>query len=104
MRQLLALVLLVQALHIGVAEAADKFLDLVVTDPYIEMHSGPGRGFPVTYVIGRDEELTVLYSRTDWFKVKASARTRGVGAAHRPRPHRAAQRRCRHPFRPTLSF
>jgi len=72
MRQLLALVLLMQALHVGVAQAAEKFLDLVVTDPYIEMHSGPGRGYPVTYVIGRDEELTVLYSRTDWFKVKAA--------------------------------
>ena len=23
--------------------------------PYLEMHSGPGRGFPVVYVVGRDE-------------------------------------------------
>ena len=71
MRRLLALVLLLQALHVGLAEAADKFLVLVVTDPYLEMHSGPGRGFPIVYVIGRDELVTVLYSRTDWFKVRA---------------------------------
>src|SRR5450432_1260542 len=77
MRQLLALVLLVQALHGGLAKAADRYLDLVVTDAYIEMHSGPGRGFPVTYVIGRDEDLTVLYSRTDWFKVRASSGQEG---------------------------
>jgi len=71
MRRLLALVLLVQALHGGLANAAEKNLVLVVTDPYLEMHSGPGRGFPVIYVIGRDELVTVLYSRTDWFKVRS---------------------------------
>jgi hypothetical protein len=71
MRRLLALVLLVQALHVGLANAAAKNLVLVVTDPYLEMHSGPGRGFPVIYVIGRDELVTVLYSRTDWFKVRS---------------------------------
>ncbi len=32
----------------------------------------PGRGFPVVYVVGRDEVLTVLYSRTDWYKVRAA--------------------------------
>jgi Bacterial SH3 domain len=71
MRRLLALVLLLQTLHVGLAEGADKYLVLVVTDPYLEMHSGPGRGFPIVYVIGRDELVTVLYSRTDWFKVRA---------------------------------
>jgi hypothetical protein len=71
MRRLLALVLLLQTLNFGLASAADKHLVLVVTDPYLEMHSGPGRGFPIVYVIGRDELVTVLYSRTDWYKVRA---------------------------------
>lgn len=71
MRRLLALVLLLQTLNVGLANAAEKYLVLVVTDPYLEMHSGPGRGFPIVYVIGRDELVTVLYSRTDWFKVRA---------------------------------
>jgi len=71
MRRLLALVLLLQTLNVGLADAAEKYLVLVVTDPYLEMHSGPGRGFPVVYVIGRDELVTVLYSRTDWYKVRA---------------------------------
>jgi hypothetical protein len=50
---------------------------LIVTDPYLEMHSGPGRGFPVIYVIGRDEQVTVLYSRTDWYKVRAPSGQEG---------------------------
>src|ERR1700690_2525008 len=72
MRRLLALVLLVQALHLGLANAAAKNLVLVVTTPYLEMRSGPGRGYPVVYVIGRDEIVTVLFSRTDWYKVRAA--------------------------------
>jgi hypothetical protein len=72
-RPLLALVLLLQALHVGLAQAATQpLLQLVVTAPFLEMHSGPGRGYPVVYVVGRDEWLTVLYSRTDWYKVRTS--------------------------------
>jgi len=72
MRPLLALVLLLQVFCIGVAHASEKYLQLLVTDPYVEMHSGPGRGFPVVYVVGRDDEITVLYSRTDWYKIRAA--------------------------------
>jgi hypothetical protein len=73
MRRLLWLILLLQTLHLGIANAAKRpLLQLVVTAPYLEMHSGPGRGFPVIYVIGRDEIVTVLFSRTDWYKVRAA--------------------------------
>jgi hypothetical protein len=73
MRRLLWLILLLQTLHLGTANAAKRpLLQLVVTAPYLEMHSGPGRGFPVIYVIGRDEIVTVLFSRTDWYKVRAA--------------------------------
>ena len=82
MRRLLALILLLQTLDVGVAQAANRpLLQLVVTAPYLEMHSGPGRGFPVVYVVGRDEVLTVLFSRTDWYKVRAPQGVGRVGAA-----------------------
>ena len=72
MRRLLALILLLQTFHVGVSQAKNRpQLQLVVTVPYLEMHSGPGRGYPVVYVVGRDEVLTVLFSRTDWYKVRA---------------------------------
>jgi hypothetical protein len=77
MRRLLALVLLLQTFQSGLVQAAEKYLALIVTDPYLEMHSGPGRGFPVTYVIGRDEQVTVLFSRTDWYKVRAPSGAEG---------------------------
>lgn len=71
MRRLFAMVLLLQALPAGLARAAEQLLELTVSEPYLEMHSGPGRGYPVVYVVGRDEVVTVLYSRTDWYKVRA---------------------------------
>ena len=41
-----------------------------VTDPFIEMHTGPGRGYPVFYVAGEGEQIKRLKRRTDWFKVE----------------------------------
>jgi hypothetical protein len=71
MRRLLPLFLLVQSLLTVTAHAATKSLEVVVAEPFIEMRSGPGRGFPVTYVVGRGDSVQVLFSRTDWFKVRA---------------------------------
>jgi len=71
MRRFLVLLLVLQACGVGLARARDQPLELIVSDPYIEMHSGPGRGYPVVYVVGRDESVVVLYSRTYWYRVRA---------------------------------
>jgi SH3 domain-containing protein len=71
MRRLFALLLLVQAFNLSPASAKAQLVEVIVTDPFLEMHSGPGRGYPVVYVVGRDDSVTVLYSRTDWYKVRA---------------------------------
>jgi len=42
---------------------------LQITDPYIELHTGPGRGFPVFYVAPRDEWIGIESRHTDWYKV-----------------------------------
>jgi len=77
MRRLLTLLLLLQALYVGTAQAKHPLVQLVVTQPYLEMRSGPGRGYPVTYVVERDEVVTVLYSRTDWYRVRAAGGQEG---------------------------
>ncbi len=43
---------------------------VVVSDPYIELRTGPGRGYPIFYVAGQGDEVTLLKTRTDWFKVR----------------------------------
>lgn len=63
------------------AQADDDTLDVTIIDPFIDLHSGPGRGFPVVQVIERGEKITMLKKRTDWIKVKTR---RGFeGWAHR---------------------
>lgn len=67
----LLLIVILCVLHIAASAANDEEkLYLQVLDPYIEVHSGPGRGYPVFYVVSRDEWVEVLHRRTDWFKVR----------------------------------
>ena len=42
---------------------------VTVADPYLEMRTGPGRGFPVFHVVERGEAVRVDVRRTDWFRV-----------------------------------
>lgn len=49
---------------------ARELLQVFVTAPYIELHTGPGRGFPVFHVVPREGAVDVLKRRTDWFKVR----------------------------------
>jgi hypothetical protein len=50
--------------------SARELLQLFVTEPYLELHTGPGRGYPVTQVVARGESVDVLYSHTEWYKVR----------------------------------
>jgi len=63
------------------ARADDPPRRILIADPYIELHSGPGRGYPIFHVIERGEEVTLVKRRTDWFDVRSD---RGVeGWVHR---------------------
>jgi hypothetical protein len=59
----------------AVPARAREYLQLFVAQPYLELHTGPGRGYPVTQVVGRGEAVDVLMRRTEWFKVRTE---RGV--------------------------
>ena len=43
---------------------------MAVADPYLEMHTGPGRGYPVFHVVDRGESVDIIKQRTDWFLVR----------------------------------
>jgi uncharacterized protein YgiM (DUF1202 family) len=55
--------------------ASKELLQLFVTEPFLELHTGPGRGFPVAQVVARGEAVDVLKRQTEWFKVRTE---RGV--------------------------
>jgi hypothetical protein len=50
--------------------AAEEVERLIVTDPYIELRTGPGRGYPIFFVAARDERIQILLRHTDWYKVR----------------------------------
>jgi hypothetical protein len=55
-------------------------LQVFVTAPYLELRSGPGRGYPVLHVAERDEVVEVLFRRTDWFKIRTERGVEGWAA------------------------
>jgi len=54
----------------GQAEAAKEHRRVAVADPYLEMHTGPGRGYPIFHVVDRGESVEIIKQRTDWFLVR----------------------------------
>lgn len=49
------------------ARAAEQ---VQITDPYIELHTGPGRGFPIFFVAPRSQWIGIELRHTDWYKVR----------------------------------
>jgi uncharacterized protein YgiM (DUF1202 family) len=66
----ITVLLLLFAAFSSIGYADDDYLKVSVADPYIEMHTGPGVGYPVFYIAERGETVEVLKQRTDWYKVR----------------------------------
>lgn len=66
----LSIALTLLALLAALPAHARDYLQLFVVQPYLELHTGPGRGYPVAQVVGRGESVDVLMRRTEWFKVR----------------------------------
>lgn len=78
MRVYVSLFLLLQVFAAGLALGARAHLRVEVADPYIEMHTGAGRGYPIFHVIERGREIEILKRRTDsWFKVRTESGKEG---------------------------
>lgn len=41
-----------------------------VADAFLELHTGPGRGFPVTHVVPRGDRIAIVKRRTDWYLLR----------------------------------
>ena len=66
---LAALVLPARAQTAGAAAAVSD--QLSVADPFLEMRTGPGRGYPVFFVVARGQAVVVELRHTDWYKLRA---------------------------------
>ena len=75
MRQLILIAALLFVPLVTPAYGKTSHYEAVVAEPFLELHTGPGRGFPVFHVVDRGEQIDVLKRRTDWFQVRTK---RGV--------------------------
>ncbi len=50
--------------------AADEYRTVTVADPFLEMHTGPGGGYPIFHVVDRGDNVDVLKQRTEWYLVR----------------------------------
>lgn len=52
------------------AIAGEDYALVTVVEAFIEIHTQPGKGYPVFYIAERGETLKVLKKKTDWYKVR----------------------------------
>jgi len=64
------LLLFCSLLLLGVAQAEDDYQRVQVADPYLEMQTGAGSGYPIYHVVERGEWVDILKRKTEWFKVR----------------------------------
>lgn len=50
---------------------ADDGERLQVVAPFLELHTGPGRGYPVFFSVERHQWIRVELRNTDWYRVRA---------------------------------
>ncbi|WP_075188371.1 SH3 domain-containing protein [Teredinibacter haidensis] len=66
----------------GSAGSDQPSLKLQVIDPYADVHSGPGRGYPVFYAVEEGEAIRILAQRPGWYEIRLqNGRTGWVTAA-----------------------
>ena len=65
----------------------------VVRSAYLEVHTGPGRGFPRDHAVAQGDEIELLARRTDWIRIRAPRGETGwvprralLAALERPAP------------------
>ncbi len=68
-------------LALAAAPRADR---VQVADPFIEMRTGPGRGYPVFHVVERAGWVVIELRRTDWYRVRVDGvQNAAAGWVHR---------------------
>ncbi|MDH3989331.1 MAG: SH3 domain-containing protein [Gammaproteobacteria bacterium] len=75
---LISVLVLARIFSSEIAQAAgEEYRSVSVADAFLEMHTGPGRGYPIFHVVDRGDDIDIVMRRTDWFKIRAANGTEG---------------------------
>ncbi len=53
-------------------EDEQQYERVIVAESFIELRTGPGRGYPVFHIEEKGEQVELIKKKTQWFKVRAS--------------------------------
>lgn len=57
----------------GIAQAEeDAVVQVTIADPFIELHTGPGTGYPIFHIVDRGSQVSIIKQRTNWIKIRAA--------------------------------
>ena len=59
-----------ESLAIETSEQDDSGYQVTIADPFIELHTGPSGGYPIFHVVDRGARVTIIRSKTDWFRIE----------------------------------
>jgi uncharacterized protein YgiM (DUF1202 family) len=77
MRQFILIAALVFLPSVTPAYGKTSHYEAVVAEPFLELHTGPGRGYPVFHVVDKGDQIEVVKRRTDWFLVRTKKGVEG---------------------------
>ncbi len=63
--------------HINTSFAEENSQQVKIVEPYIELHTGPGRGFPIFHIEKRGQWITLIKRKTDWYLINTNANKQG---------------------------
>ena len=61
---------MIQNAVIAMAYADNAAQVVKVADPFLEMHTGPSVGYPITNIVKRDETISIIKQRTTWYLIQ----------------------------------
>ena len=60
-------------LMFGFAQAEDEpVAQVTIADPFVELHTGAGTGYPIFHIVDRGSQISILKRRTNWIKIRAA--------------------------------
>ncbi|MFK5914059.1 MAG: SH3 domain-containing protein [Woeseiaceae bacterium] len=69
MRLITLLLILLQNVLMTTVYADDTVQVVKVADPFLEVHTGASVGYPIFHVVQRDETISILKRRTNWYLI-----------------------------------
>jgi len=68
---------ILSTLYVSTTYAETEVQKVKVSDPFLEMHTGPSDAYPIFNVIERNESIEIIKQHTSWFLIKNNKEMEG---------------------------